>query len=38
MTVKLTCAFAALCAIVRSNIVFILCISTLSHIMRLVKH
>ncbi len=32
MTVKFTCAFAAFCAIVRSNIVFILCISALSHI------
>ncbi len=32
MTVKFACAFAAFCAIVRSNIVFILCISGLSHI------
>ncbi len=32
MTVKLACAFAAFCAIVRSNIVFILFISALSHI------
>ncbi len=32
MTVKFACAFAAFCAIVRSNIVFILCISALSHI------
>ncbi len=31
MTVKFACAFAAFCAIVRSNIVFILCISALSH-------
>ncbi len=27
LTVKFSCAFAAFCAIVRSNIVFILCIS-----------
>ncbi len=32
MTVKFSCAFAAFCAIVRSNIVFTLCISALSHI------
>ncbi len=32
MTVKFTCAFAAFCASVRSNIVFVLCISALSHI------
>ncbi len=32
MTVKFAYAFAAICAIVRSNIVFILCISALSHI------
>ncbi len=32
MTVKFTCAFAAFCAIVRSNIVIIVCISALSHI------
>ncbi len=32
MTVKFACAFAAFCAIVCSNIVFILCISALSHI------
>ncbi len=31
MTVKFTCAFADFCAIVRSNIVFILCMSSLSH-------
>ncbi len=31
MTVKFTCAFAAFCPIVRSDIVFILCISALSH-------
>ncbi len=30
MTVKFACAFAAFCAIVHSNIVFILCISALS--------
>ncbi len=32
MTVKFACAFAAFCAIVHSNILFILCISALSHI------
>ncbi len=32
MTVKFAGAFADFCAIVRSNIVFILCISALSHI------
>ncbi len=32
MTVKFACAFAAFCAIVRSNIVIILCISALSHL------
>ncbi len=32
MTVKLSCAFAAFCAIVRSKIVFVLYISALSHI------
>ncbi len=32
MTVKFAYAFAAFCAIVRSNIVFILRISALSHI------
>ncbi len=31
MTVKFACAIAAFCAIVRSNIVFILCTSALSH-------
>ncbi len=31
MTVKFACAFAAFCAIVHSNIVFILCISASSH-------
>ncbi len=29
MTVKFACVFAAFCAIVHSNIVFILCISAL---------
>ncbi len=32
MTVKFACAFAAFCAIVRSNVVIILCISALSHL------
>ncbi len=32
MTVKFACASAAFCAIVRSNIVIILCISALSHL------
>ncbi len=32
MTVKFACAFAAFCAIVCSNNVFILCISALSQI------
>ncbi len=32
MTVKFAGAFAAFCVIVRSNIVFILCISALSNI------
>ncbi len=31
MIVKFACAFAAFCAIVRSNIVFFLCLSALSH-------
>ncbi len=31
-TVKFACTFAALCAIVCSNVAFILCISALSHI------
>ncbi len=37
MTVKFACAFAAFCAIVHSNIVFILCISAFSYRMCLVK-
>ncbi len=37
MTVKFACAFAAFCAIVHSNIVFILCIGFISYRMRLVK-
>ncbi len=32
MTVKFACAFAAFCAIVCSNVVFILCMYALSHI------
>ncbi len=37
MTVKFACAFAAFCAIVRSNIVIILCILLYLIYMRLVK-
>ncbi len=37
MTVKFACAFAAFCAIVRSNIVFILNISHRMHLVKLIE-